>query len=143
MNPLVLPFAVICSLGLAGVALSVLALFHAQSAARVLESRLRARHANLEAALESAHQSMDGLAADVRDLQQQAPAAAMPTPPRAGLNLSTRSQALRMHRRGDTPAQIAAALEVPLQEVELLLKVHRIVLENLVVKAKADPRAAA
>lgn len=144
MDPLMLPFAVICSLGLAGVALSVLALFHTQSAARVLERRLGARHANLEAALESTQQSVDGLAAEVRDLQQQGPAAAMPAPPpRAGLNLSTRSQALRMHRRGDAPAQIAAALEVPLQEIELLLKVHRIVLENLVVNARSDPRAAA
>jgi hypothetical protein len=36
-----------------------------------------------------------------------------------------------MHRKGDPPDRIAAALEVPLQEVDLLLKVHRIVLSNL------------
>ena len=143
MNPLVLPFAMICSLALAGVGLSVLALFQAQSAARVLDRRLRARHAGLEAALQITQQGMDGLAAEVRDLQQQPAAAVIPAPRRAGLNLSTRSQALRMHRRGDAPAQIAAALEVPLQEIELLLKVQRIVLENLIVKGKPDPAAPA
>jgi hypothetical protein len=53
-----------------------------------------------------------------------------PPPPRAGLNLGTRSQALRMARRGDTPQQIAAALSIPEREVELLLKVQRIVMES-------------
>jgi hypothetical protein len=44
------------------------------------------------------------------------------------MNLSKRSQVLRMHRRGDPPDQIATSLAVPRQEVELLLKVQRIVL---------------
>ncbi len=52
-----------------------------------------------------------------------------PTPPRSGMNLNTRGQALRMFRRGQTPEQIAAALSVPASEVELLLKVHRIVVK--------------
>ena len=68
-----------------------------------------------------------------RILRQQAAAlmAFASPPPRAGLNLEKRSQALRMHRRGESPAQIAAVLEIPLQEVELLLKVHRIVLRSI------------
>jgi hypothetical protein len=45
--------------------------------------------------------------------------------------MNKRSQVLRMHRKGDAPEQIAIALEVPLQEVDLLLKVQRIVLHNL------------
>jgi hypothetical protein len=36
-----------------------------------------------------------------------------------------------MHRRGEPPAGIAAALGLPLQEVELLLKVHQIVLRSI------------
>jgi hypothetical protein len=36
-----------------------------------------------------------------------------------------------MHRRGDSPERIAAALDIPLQEVDLLLKVHRIVISNI------------
>lgn len=45
--------------------------------------------------------------------------------PAAGLNLSKRSQALRMSRRGDPAGRIAAALGIPRREVDLLLKVQR------------------
>jgi hypothetical protein len=51
--------------------------------------------------------------------------------PVAGMNLSKRGQALRMHKRGEKPEQIAAALELPTNEVELLLKVHRQVVAQL------------
>jgi hypothetical protein len=43
---------------------------------------------------------------------------------RSGLNL-------RMFRKGEPKERIAMALEVPLQEVDLLLKVHGIVTSNL------------
>jgi len=36
-----------------------------------------------------------------------------------------------VYRRGEPPDQIAAALDLPLQEVDLLLKVHRVVIRNL------------
>jgi hypothetical protein len=52
-------------------------------------------------------------------------------PLRSGINLSRRSQALRLHRRGETPEQIAASLMVPTGEVRLLLKVHRLVMEQM------------
>jgi hypothetical protein len=42
------------------------------------------------------------------------------------LNLTKRAQALRMHRRGETISSIAAALQTPLNEIELLLKIDRI-----------------
>lgn len=42
----------------------------------------------------------------------------------AGLNLTKRTQALRMHRRGEAVSTIAAALESPRNEIELLLKLH-------------------
>jgi hypothetical protein len=35
-----------------------------------------------------------------------------------------------MHRNGGAPDRITVALEVPLQEVDLLIKVHRIVIGN-------------
>lgn len=47
------------------------------------------------------------------------------------MNLTRRSQALRLHRKGDSSERIAAALEVPRQEIDLLIKVHEIVLNNL------------
>jgi hypothetical protein len=53
------------------------------------------------------------------------------SPLRAGINLSRRSQALRLYRRGETPEQIAASLMVPTGEVRLLLKVHRLVMEQV------------
>jgi DNA-directed RNA polymerase specialized sigma24 family protein len=38
---------------------------------------------------------------------------------------------LRLHRRGSSPEQIAEALDIPLGEVDLLVKVHRIVISNI------------
>jgi plasmid stabilization system protein ParE len=137
MNALVLPFAVLCSLGLAGLGLSFLAFYQTTSLGRAAERRTRERHSLLEAALDTANEAVNRLATEVRDLQQQPRAEVAPAPlPRPALNISTRSQALRMHRRGDSPAQIASVLNVPLQEIDLLLKVHRIVLQNLVVAAR-------
>jgi len=137
MDTFLLPFAVLCSFGLAGVGLSFLALYQATTLGRAGERRTRERQSLLEASLESANETVAQLAADVRDLQQQPRVEFAPVPPaRPALNISTRSQALRMHRRGDSASQIASALNVPLQEVDLLLKVHRIVLQNLVVTAK-------
>jgi hypothetical protein len=52
------------------------------------------------------------------------------TAPGLSINLTRRSQALRMYRRGDSPEQIAAALQMPRNEVELLLKVQRALAEQ-------------
>jgi len=49
-----------------------------------------------------------------------------PAPPRSGLNLNKRSQALQMVRRGETPQAISAVLSIPQNEVELLVKVHQV-----------------
>jgi len=42
------------------------------------------------------------------------------------LNLTRRAQALRMHRRGESPATIAAALRSPRNEIDLLLKIQKL-----------------
>ena len=49
-----------------------------------------------------------------------------PAPPRSGLNLTKRSQALQMFRRGETPQDISAALSIPRNEVELLVRVQEL-----------------
>jgi hypothetical protein len=49
-----------------------------------------------------------------------------PAPPRSGLNLNKRSQALQMVRRGETPQAISAVLSIPQNEVDLLIKVHQV-----------------
>ena len=43
---------------------------------------------------------------------------------RPSINLTKRAQALRMRRRGESLESISAALAVPRNEVELLVKVH-------------------
>lgn len=92
----------------------------AESQARQ-EERFRAAEAEsgrLRAALEQLQQ-------DLREAEENNAAASRPL---AGLNPNRRGQILRMHRRGERPGQIAAALGIPLNEVELLVKVHRAVI---------------
>ena len=51
-----------------------------------------------------------------------------PVPARScGIDLTRRAQALRMDRRGEPPATIAAALGVPRNEIDLMLKVQQLV----------------
>jgi hypothetical protein len=49
-----------------------------------------------------------------------------PPAPRAGFNLHKRVHAMRMLRRGEDLAHIAAALGVTRREVELLIRVHKL-----------------
>jgi hypothetical protein len=46
------------------------------------------------------------------------------------LNLTRRAQALRMQRRGESASTIAAALRVPRNEIDLLLKIQKLANEN-------------
>jgi hypothetical protein len=41
-----------------------------------------------------------------------------------GMNFSRRAMILRLHRQGESPARIAAAVGLPKAQVELLVKVH-------------------
>jgi hypothetical protein len=65
--------------------------------------------------------------AGLHDAEQRAQAAealAQPQTPQ-GMNVNKRTLVLRMARRGERPDQIAAALRLPQNEVDLVLKVHR------------------
>ncbi len=66
----------------------------------------------------------------LREAEERTGVLVAPEPPKSGLNLSKRSQALRMYRIGEKPENIAAALSLPRKEVELLLKVQKIVLSS-------------
>jgi hypothetical protein len=84
------------------------------------------------AALETEWQAtMESLDERWKELSQVSNLLVPPTPPRSGLNLTKRSQALQMHRRGEAPQEIAAALSIPQNEVELLVKVQQIMLAGL------------
>jgi hypothetical protein len=70
------------------------------------------------------------LSTQMKDSTDRTQIVAPSVPLGSGLNLNKRSIALQMHRRGESPVQIAAALNIPRNEVELLLKVHRLVLSH-------------
>jgi hypothetical protein len=127
----VLPCAFVCALGLAAMALSFFVLHRAQDLVRSAGQGPQKRPPDYEAALRDLREGLDSMAAQVHDLQRQPAHAVVPAAPKTGLNVNKRSQALRMNRRGDSAEQIATVLEIPLQEVDLLLKVHRIVITNI------------
>jgi hypothetical protein len=84
-----------------------------------------------EAALEQHTRELEAVRAELRAAESRQPAW-MPEPPApAGLNVSKRNQALRMHRAGHTTEHIAECLGMPEGEVELLLKVQAIVLQHI------------
>jgi hypothetical protein len=67
------------------------------------------------------------LAGDLETMRQSVralEAAPASQPAGQGINLSKRAQALRMCRRGESIATIAAALQTPRNEIDLLLKVR-------------------
>lgn len=77
---------------------------------------LRAAIARVEGDLATSHDN---------SIQFVSPA---PRPPSGlSMNLSKRTQALRMHRRGEPLDQIASVLGIPRREVELLVKVQNAV----------------
>ena len=131
VNPVILPFAIMCGLVLAAVAVSLVALFRARALVRDATQGAKEDYERCTAVVGSLRLELTGLSAQFQDVRREAVPAAPPALPRPGLNLSKRSQALRMHRRGEAPAEIASALGIPLQEVDLLLKVHRIVISNI------------
>ena len=75
--------------------------------------------------------------------QQAEPPLPLPMVPtvRPSLNLTRRTQALRMRRRGETAESIAAALAAPRNEIELLLKVYEMVEYRKGLPAPAEPAA--
>ena len=50
--------------------------------------------------------------------------------PQSGINTTKRAQILRMSRRGETAEHISAALSVPANEVNLALKVQRMLVDG-------------
>jgi hypothetical protein len=133
MNTLIIPLSVLCGVVLAATAVSLAAAYRAHRVFAEIEARAERLKDQKEEDLKPLRESVTSLSSQVHDLQSH-PQAAQPAAvslPRSGFNLSKRSQALRMHRRGEAAEQIAASLEVPRQEIELLLKVHRIVIQNV------------
>ncbi len=71
------------------------------------------------------HQQIDAIAV-VRPASVPAePVFATPITLDTGMNLSKRVQILRLNRRGESTAHIASVLNLPLAQVELVLKLQR------------------
>ena len=98
---------------------------------RAQEKRAKAGESALADAVAAIRISLDQARAEVRELQEQTGMLVPPSPTQSGLNLSKRGQALQMYRRGQAPQQIAASLSLPVSEIDLLIKVHQIVLEQV------------
>ena len=76
-------------------------------------------------------QSTSGITSLIQRLDQfetSVHASVAPTGNGSAVNNIVRSKALKMHRLGQSPERIAATLRVPKGEVDLLVKVHKIVM---------------
>jgi hypothetical protein len=131
MNASVLLLGVAVVLAVASAGASLFAIWRSRVMVLMADQRARDGVEACHKTVEALRRTVDGMASQLRDQPHQVSAVAIAGVPRQGLNLSRRSQVLRMHRKGDPPDRIAASLEVPMQEVELLIKVHRIVTQNL------------
>lgn len=71
-----------------------------------------------------------GLKAQILELEQSGPALAPGAAASNGnsINNTLRSKVLKLHRLGQSPDRIAGTLRLPQGEVDLLVKVHKIVM---------------
>jgi hypothetical protein len=80
-------------------------------------------------------ETVDGLSAAFEQIRARledsmpTPAVSMPWSGSPSINLNRRGQVLRLLRRGDNPRQIASALSMRQGEVDLIIKVHRMVID--------------
>ena len=73
-----------------------------------------------------------GQLADLRRELEMMPALGPPSANATGINLNKRTQALRMMRLGQDADSIAASLNLPRNEIELLAKIQKLILETSV-----------
>ena len=131
MSHIVLLLAGLCGLACGSLAIGAFVLLCGAAWDHEMEQRTAGRRQQCEAASQTLKEALDALAAKIQAVQQQPSLGTAPVLPRRGLSPPRRTEALRMHRRGESPKQIAAALEIPVAEVDLLLKTHRIVMSNI------------
>jgi hypothetical protein len=91
---------------------------------RIMKLRSKRRQTAQESATDDLKAQVAELSARVLDTEERTGVLVPPVPPRSGLNLNKRSQVIRMSRRGEQAEKIAASLNLPQREVELLLKVY-------------------
>ena len=97
---------------------------------RALRSQLEEKEAAWKENAESIHAEIEALKNGLMEAEQRAGLLVAPKAPRSGFNISKRSLALRMSRLGEKSENIATALSLPRREVDLLLKVQKIVIAS-------------
>jgi hypothetical protein len=110
--------------------LSVGLFFSAKTEIARLRRRMDNDRGAWEEALGQQNRQVEALRAEMRKMEVPHTSFVPPPTAPAGLNVSKRNQALRLHRAGHTAEQIAESLGMPEGEVALLLKVQTIVLEH-------------
>ena len=117
-----LPLALIAAGLLASIGLFVSLKWELQKGRKRLKQELlRAQAENRQL-----KRQMEEIALRLEDAEDRAGVLVPPAPPKSGLNLGRRTQVIRMWRRGDRAEIIATTLNLPKNEVELLLKVHQL-----------------
>lgn len=119
-----------CGLVLALAAFSMFALLRVRFLVVAVQREAREANRARDSALEALDTRLNALAARIEEVRM-VPHGSTLASEKGGINLSRRSQALRLHRRGEPPNEIAAALGIPVQEVHLLIKVHEIVMSTV------------
>jgi hypothetical protein len=119
-------YSVLAAASMFGTLLFLLLKLHVKA----VQNGVTAQQKHVNETIEALRKRIEELSGELQEKERQA-ALQPESRVRPGLNLSKRSQALRMHRRGERPEQIAATLEIPLQEVELLVKVQEILVANV------------
>ncbi|WP_321476546.1 hypothetical protein [uncultured Paludibaculum sp.] len=122
------PLTYYCLLAV-GLSLSLYLFVSVKRENAALREQLTAERKQIDEAMDVLRQSLNRVELALEEATEMPTVpTASATPPDTSVNISKRGQALRMHRRGESPEQIAAALQMPRSEVELLLKVQRAVL---------------
>lgn len=96
-----------------------------------LRRRMEVERNAYQSVLGSLRSTLNRLEEEMAECHETAlPATAGHASPKTGVNLTKRSQAIRMYRHGENTDFIASSLQLPRNEVELLLKVHSTVLQH-------------
>lgn len=117
-----------CMLALCGAA-APLAIVLLRSSRKAAGRRSQERD-QMRSEVDQLRSEISGLKSTLEELQRMQAERQAALVPQASINLTKRGQILRMSRRGETPQHISAALSLPEKEVNLTLKVHKMMLNG-------------
>jgi hypothetical protein len=130
MTAWILLAALVTALALCSLLIGFYSLYCIQRTAHKSAAAVNTAREECSAIVAAMQARFESLAAELRDMPRIAVAEPVPGTARSCMNLTKRSHALRLRRKGDSPQKIADSLEIPRQEVDLLMKVHDIVLRE-------------